>query len=62
MRHAGLILVDVLDALQSALAPGVTTAELDTIADASSRAPAPFPPSRATARIHPSGQHLRLDQ
>jgi methionyl aminopeptidase len=33
MRHAGLILVDVLDALQSALAPGVTTAELDTIAD-----------------------------
>jgi methionyl aminopeptidase len=33
MRHAGLILVDVLDALQSALAPGVTTAELDAIAD-----------------------------
>ena len=33
MRHAGLILVDVLDALQAALAPGVTTAELDAIAD-----------------------------
>ena len=33
MRHAGLILVDVLDALHAALAPGVTTAELDVIAD-----------------------------
>ncbi len=33
MRHAGLILVDVLDALQAALVPGVTTAELDAIAD-----------------------------
>jgi methionyl aminopeptidase len=33
MRHAGLILVEVLDALQAALAPGVTTAELDRIAD-----------------------------
>src|SRR6187401_1928319 len=33
MRHAGLILVDVLDALQAALAPGVSTAELDAIAD-----------------------------
>jgi methionyl aminopeptidase len=32
MRHAGLILVDVLDALQAALAPGVSTAELDAIA------------------------------
>ena len=28
MRHAGLILVDVLDALHAALSPGVTTAEL----------------------------------
>ena len=33
MRHAGLILVDVLDALQAALVPGVSTAELDSIAD-----------------------------
>lgn len=33
MRHAGLILVDVLDALRAALAPGVSTAELDAIAD-----------------------------
>jgi methionyl aminopeptidase len=33
MRHAGLILVRVLDALQSALSPGVSTAELDAIAD-----------------------------
>lgn len=33
MRHAGLILVDVLDALQAALRPGVSTAELDAIAD-----------------------------
>ena len=33
MRHAGLILVDVLDALEAALAPGVSTAELDAIAD-----------------------------
>ena len=33
MRHAGLILVDVLDALSAALAPGVSTAELDAIAD-----------------------------
>jgi methionyl aminopeptidase len=34
MRHAGLILVRVLDALEAALQPGVTTAELDRIADA----------------------------
>ena len=34
MRHAGLILVRVLDALEAALEPGVTTAELDRIADA----------------------------
>jgi methionyl aminopeptidase len=34
MRHAGLILVSVLDALQAALKPGVSTAELDEIADA----------------------------
>jgi methionyl aminopeptidase len=34
MRHAGLILVRVLDALQAALRPSVTTAELDEIADA----------------------------
>ena len=33
MRHAGLILVDVLEALKAALVPGVTTAELDAIAD-----------------------------
>jgi len=33
MRHAGLILVDVLDALQAALEPGVTTVELDAIAE-----------------------------
>jgi methionyl aminopeptidase len=33
MRHAGLILVDVLEALRDALRPGVTTAELDEIAD-----------------------------
>ena len=33
MRHAGLILVEVLDALHAALVPGVTTAELDAIAD-----------------------------
>jgi methionyl aminopeptidase len=33
MRHAGLILVDVLEALKSALVPGVSTAELDAIAD-----------------------------
>ena len=34
MRHAGLILVRVLDALEAALQPGITTAELDEIADA----------------------------
>jgi methionyl aminopeptidase len=33
MRQAGLILVDVLAALHDALRPGVTTAELDRIAD-----------------------------
>jgi methionyl aminopeptidase len=33
MRQAGLILVEVLDALREALRPGVTTAELDRIAD-----------------------------
>ncbi len=33
MRHAGLILVDVLDALQAALEPGVATVELDAIAE-----------------------------
>ena len=34
MRHAGLILVRVLDALHAALQPGVATEELDRIADA----------------------------
>jgi methionyl aminopeptidase len=34
MRHAGLILVRVLDALEGALRPGVSTGELDEIADA----------------------------
>ena len=34
MRHAGLILVRVLDAMKAALRPGVSTAELDEIADA----------------------------
>jgi len=34
MRHAGLILVRVLDALQAALRPGMSTAELNEIADA----------------------------
>src|ERR687892_1367989 len=33
MRQAGLILVDVLAALRDALRPGVTTAELDRIAN-----------------------------
>ena len=33
MRHAGLILVRVLDELEAALRPGVSTAELDEIAD-----------------------------
>jgi methionyl aminopeptidase len=33
MRQAGLILVDVLDALKAALQPGVTTAELNAIAE-----------------------------
>jgi methionyl aminopeptidase len=33
MRHAGLILVDVLDALSAALRPGISTGELDRIAD-----------------------------
>ena len=33
MRHAGLILVQVLDAMRDALRPGVTTAELDRVAD-----------------------------
>jgi methionyl aminopeptidase len=34
MRHAGSILVDLLDRLKAMLAPGVTTAELDALADA----------------------------
>jgi methionyl aminopeptidase len=33
MRHAGLILVDVLEALQAALEPGVATVDLDAIAE-----------------------------
>jgi methionyl aminopeptidase len=34
MRHAGLILVDLLDRLEAMLAPGVSTAELDAAAEA----------------------------
>ncbi|HET7521355.1 MAG TPA: type I methionyl aminopeptidase [Candidatus Limnocylindria bacterium] len=33
MRQAGLILVDVLEALEAALRPGISTGELDEIAD-----------------------------
>ncbi|HEX2141598.1 MAG TPA: type I methionyl aminopeptidase [Candidatus Limnocylindria bacterium] len=33
MRHAGLILVDVLDAMRAELRPGVSTADLDRIAE-----------------------------
>ena len=33
MRHAGLILADVLDAFEAALRPGVTTGELDALAE-----------------------------
>lgn len=33
MRHAGLILVDVLEAFERELRPGVTTAELDEVAE-----------------------------
>ncbi|HEX6130012.1 MAG TPA: type I methionyl aminopeptidase [Candidatus Limnocylindria bacterium] len=33
MRHAGLILVDVLEAFERELRPGVTTAELDEMAE-----------------------------
>ncbi len=33
MRHGGHILIDTLDALEEALRPGITTAELDRIAD-----------------------------
>jgi len=33
MRHAGLILADVLDAFEAALRPGVTTGELDAMAE-----------------------------
>jgi methionyl aminopeptidase len=33
MRHAGRILVDVLEAFERALRPGVTTAELDAMAE-----------------------------
>jgi methionyl aminopeptidase len=33
MRHAGRILVDVLDALKDELRPGVTTADLDRVAE-----------------------------
>lgn len=33
MRRAGLVVADALDAVRAALAPGVTTAELDTVAE-----------------------------
>lgn len=33
MRHAGAILVEVLDALQAELRPGITTTELDMLAE-----------------------------
>jgi methionyl aminopeptidase len=34
MRHAGVILVDLLDRLEAMLAPGVSTADLDAVAEA----------------------------
>ena len=33
MRRAGLVVADALDAVRAALAPGVTTAQLDAVAD-----------------------------
>ena len=64
MRHAGLILVDVLDALQAALRAGRQHRRAGRHRRAHHRAmPAPSPRSRATARNPPfPGQHLRLDQ
>ena len=64
MRHAGLILVDVLDALQAALRPGRHHRRARRHRRRHHRAaPAPSPRSRATA-VEPAlpGQHLRLDQ
>ncbi len=43
MRHAGLILADVLDALRDALRPGVSTGELDAIAEEMIRAAGAIP-------------------
>ena len=63
MRHAGLILVSVLDALQAALKPGVSTAELDEIADAIISEAGAVPSFKGYgARPALPGQHLRLDQ
>ncbi len=33
MRHAGAILVDILDAMHDELRPGITTADLDRLAE-----------------------------
>jgi len=43
MRRAGAILVEILDALRAALAPGVTTAELDGLAEEMMRAAGAVP-------------------
>ena len=43
MRHAGLILVEVLEALQRVLRPGITTADLDAVAEQMIRAAGAVP-------------------
>ena len=49
MRRAGLVVADALDAVRAALRPGVTTLELDGIAEHVIRRPARRRPSSATA-------------
>ena len=53
MREAGLVVAHTLAAVAAAVRPGVTTAELDALAEREIRAAGATPRSRATTGTRP---------
>src|SRR4051794_41326714 len=62
MRRAGLVLADALDAVRAALRPGVTTLELDGIAEHVIRSAGGTPPFLGYGRpAHPAAAGISVN-